>query len=78
MSLYKARILYEKGVIPKLAKYFGVSEHTVRNALRFVTEGEQPEAIRNEALKNYGCALVKKPLNEPDPPKYRSYRNVDG
>ena len=39
MSLYKARILYEKGVIPKLAKYFGVSEHTVRNALRFVTEG---------------------------------------
>ena len=52
MSLYKARILYEKGVIPKLAKYFGVSEHTVRNALRFVTEGEQPEAIRNEALKN--------------------------
>lgn len=62
MRLYKARILYEKGVIPKLAKYFGVSEHTVRNALRFVTEGEQPEAIRNEALKNYGCALVKKPL----------------
>lgn len=51
-----------RGVIPKLAKYFGVSEHTVRNALRFVTEGEQPEAIRNEALKNYGCALVKKPL----------------
>lgn len=62
MSLYKARILYEKGVIPKLAKQFSVSEHTVRNALRFVTEGEQPEAIRREALKNYGCALVKKPL----------------
>ena len=49
-------------VVVKLAKYFGVSEHTVRNALRFVTEGEQPEAIRNEALKNYGCALVKKHL----------------
>lgn len=62
MSLCKPRILYEKGVIPKLARHFGVTEHTVRNALRFVTDGEQPEAIRKEALKNYGCALVKKPL----------------
>lgn len=60
MALYKSRILYEKGVIPKIAKEFNVSENTVRNALRFVTEGEQPDAIRTSALKYYGCALVKK------------------
>lgn len=62
MALYKSRILYEKGVISELAKQFKVSDHTVRNALRFVTDGEQPEAIRAEALSNYGCALIKKPL----------------
>lgn len=39
MAIYRHRILYEKGVIPKLAKRFGVSENTVRNALRFTTEG---------------------------------------
>lgn len=62
MALYKARILYEKGVIPKIAKEFSVSENTVRNALRFVTDGEQPDAIREFALKYHGCALVKKPI----------------
>ena len=53
MTIYKARILYDKGVIQKLAKHFSVSDHTVRNALRFVTEGEQPDAIRNAAIKYY-------------------------
>lgn len=62
MTLYKARILYEKGVIPKIAKEFKVSENTVRNALRFVTEGEQPDAIRKFALEYCGCALMKKPI----------------
>lgn len=62
MELYKARILYEKGTIPKLAKRFGVTENTVRNALRFATEGEQPDLIRRIALREYGCALVKKPI----------------
>lgn len=62
MPLYKARILYEKGVIPKIAKEFNVSDNTVRNALRFTTEGEQPDAIREFALKYCGCALIKKPI----------------
>lgn len=62
MPLYRARILYEKGVIPKIAKEFNVSENTVRNALRFTTEGEQPDAIREFALKYCGCALTKKPI----------------
>ena len=62
MTIYKARILYDKGVIQKLAKHFNVSDHTVRNALRFVTEGEQPDAIRKEALKYYCCVMTKKPI----------------
>ena len=62
MAIYRARILYEKGTIPKLAKRFGVTENTVRNALRFTTEGEQPELIRPVALKEYGCALSQKPI----------------
>ena len=62
MAIYRHRILYEKGVIPKLAKRFGVTENTVRNALRFTTEGEQPDLIRSTALKEYGCALSAKPL----------------
>lgn len=62
MTIYKARILYDKGVIKKLAADFSVSDHTVRNALRFVTEGEQPDLIRKAAIKYYGCVMTKKPI----------------
>lgn len=62
MKAIKATILYERGVIPKLAKRFGVTERTVRSALRCVTEGEQPDLIRMVALKEYGCVLRKKPI----------------
>lgn len=62
MAIYKAKILYEKGVIPKLAKRFGVTENTVRNALRFTTEGDQPDLIRQTALNEYGCVISKKPI----------------
>lgn len=62
MAIYKPTILYEKGAIKKLAKHFNVSDHTVRNALRFVTEGEQPDAIRRVAVKYYGCVMKKKPI----------------
>lgn len=62
MAIFRHRILYEKGVIPQLAKRVGVTPTTVRNALRFVTEGEQPDLIRKIALEEYGCALSTKPL----------------
>lgn len=62
MTIYKAKILYEKGVVPKLAKRFGVTDNTVRNALRFTTEGDQPDLIRKTALNEYGCAISKKPI----------------
>lgn len=63
MTIFKHRILYEKGVISRLAVRFNVSEHTIRNALRFTTEGEQPDLIRKVALDEYGCALSRKPIN---------------
>lgn len=55
-------ILYERGTVQKLAKSFKVSVVTVRSALRFATEGELPDRIREHALKYYNCVLIKKPL----------------
>ena len=54
MALYKSTILYERGVIKKLAARFNVTDRTVTNAMRFVTEGEQPDLIRATAIKEYG------------------------
>ena len=59
----KPKILYERGTVVKLAKRFGVTEATVRLALRFATEGEQPDLIRKLALKEYGCVLRRKPVS---------------
>lgn len=53
------RILYERGMIKALASHFGVTDQTVRNALRGITEGEQPDLIRREALKR---GAVQKPF----------------
>ena len=62
MKIFRPKILYEKGVIPRLATRFSVSEQTVRSALRFATEGEQPDLIRAIAIKEYGCMISKKPM----------------
>lgn len=48
------RILVETGEKKKLAEYFAVTQQTVRNALRGITEGEQPDRIRAEALNRGG------------------------
>lgn len=62
MKVVRCKILYEKGVVPKIAARFGVTDQTVRNALRFSTEGEQPDAIREVALKEFGCLIQKKQI----------------
>lgn len=62
MKTIKYRILYEKGTIRRLAERFGVSEQTVRSALRFATEGELPDLIRSTAIKEYGGVLTRKPI----------------
>ncbi|MCM1031612.1 MAG: hypothetical protein NC410_09280 [Oscillibacter sp.] len=58
----RPRILYERGTIEKMAKAFGVTGQTVRNALRFISEGELADKIRKEALEYYGCVLTKKDI----------------
>lgn len=62
MTAIRLRILYEKGVIPQIAKRVGVTDQTVRSALRFATEGEQPDLIRKLAISEYGCVLQQKPI----------------
>lgn len=76
MKTLRPIILYRKGTVQKLAKQFGVTESTVRLAMRFVTEGERPERIRKEALENYGAVLVKEPvrIKAVEPAKERSGR----
>lgn len=44
-------IKVRRGSITQLAKLFECTEQTVRNAIRGVTEGESPERIRVEAVK---------------------------
>lgn len=63
MKIYKHVILYERGTVQKLALRFKVSDKTVTNALKFITEGEQPDMIREVALKEYGCVLKRRPAN---------------
>lgn len=62
MSIKKPIILYERGVVQKIAKSFKCDDKTVRDALKFITESELSERIRQEALKYYGCILVRRPV----------------
>ena len=62
MKIVNYKILYERGIVTKLASRLGVTEQTVRNALRFATEGEQPDLIREIALKDYGCVIQRKTM----------------
>ncbi len=62
MAITKPKILYERGVIQKMAKAFNVSEQTIRSALQFNTTGELPDKIRKEAIELYGGVLIKKPI----------------
>jgi hypothetical protein len=48
------RILIFNGDTKRLAKQFGVSTQTVRNALRFITVGDLPDMIRLEAIRRGG------------------------
>ena len=63
MALYKHRILYEKGVVGKLAKRYSVSVQTIRAALRFATEGELPDLIRQTCIKEYGGVVSRRPID---------------
>ena len=59
MPTRRMKISYDRGVVKKLMQEFKVSDNTVRNALKFTTTGEQPDAIRDFALKYLNCHVVK-------------------
>lgn len=59
--MYKI-LLPERGYLQKLAKDVGVTTRTVQYALRFVSEGDQPDLIRERAIKFYGGILIKRPV----------------
>ena len=48
------RIRVNPGAAAKMAAHFNVSVQTIRAALRYVTEGDMPDAYRKEAVENYG------------------------
>lgn len=51
---YRKKIIVPFGAVQKIAKEIGCSDQSVRNALRFITSGDQPDKIRKEAIENYG------------------------
>lgn len=54
------KILVDRGEVQRIAKLFEVSEQTIRNALKFITEGEEPDRYRTEAIKGGGAIITRK------------------
>ena len=54
------RILVVKGETTRMAKLFGCTMQTVRNALRETTEGDLTNRIRKEALNSGGVEQKRK------------------
>ena len=42
------------GMTTRLAKHFGITIQAVRNALKYQCNSDQAQAIRREAVENYG------------------------
>lgn len=57
--------LPERGTLGKLAKDIGVTTRTVQYALKYITEGEQPDLIRERAVKYYNGVIIKRPIRTP-------------
>jgi hypothetical protein len=54
------KIFVDRGEIKRMAALFNCTRQTVHNALRGVTECEQAERIREEALKGGGVERPRK------------------
>lgn len=62
MAITRPQIIYPKGAVQKLAKHFGCNETLVRKAFHFEVNSELADAIRKDAVKNYGAVLKKIPV----------------
>ena len=47
-------IIVPHGTTGKMAKHFGCTIQTVRNALKYISDTEQAQRIRKEAIEYYG------------------------
>lgn len=56
------KIRVEHGQTTRMAKLFGCTSQTVRNALREITEGDLTARIRAEALATGGVEVKKRKL----------------
>ena len=54
----KSRIILPHGKKQMMSHDLGVSTETVRRALLFISESEEADRIRREAIENYGGTLV--------------------
>lgn len=63
MQVKRAKIIYDYGTVKRIVEHFQrengkmLTDQTVRNALRFVTTGEQPDEIRRVATEKFGAVL---------------------
>ena len=55
-----SRIYVERGETARLAKIYGVTQQTVRQALRCITNTDTAEKIRQDALKGGGFVIKRK------------------
>ena len=55
----RPQIIVPFGNKKKMSQEFGVSMETIRKALKFMTESEEANRIRREALANYGGTLIE-------------------
>lgn len=47
-------VIVPHGVTTRLARHFGITIQAVRNALKYQCNSDQAQAIRREAVQNYG------------------------
>lgn len=54
----KPRIILPYGKKQMMSKSLGVAPESIRRALLFISESEEADRIRREAIENYGGTLV--------------------
>ena len=54
------KIVIDSDFIKEIANHMRCSDQTVRLALRFITSGEQPDKIREMAIKKYFGVVIEK------------------
>lgn len=59
----KPRIILPHGKKQMMSRDLGVAPESIRRALLFISESEEGDRIRREAIEHYGGTLVKMKVN---------------